>query len=177
MIDGVVECMVKRNMTMGAAAGRGGIIAFDLLFVFAMVWVSLLKPELVFMTPLLLIIPILLTFFVFRNTNLEYEYAYFDGELVVDKIMGRKVRKRLATYNINKMEVMAPVGSSHIRNGKGEHPIVDYTAHGDHSDSYSLMVYDKNNSLIELRIDPNDDLIAALSKAGGRKVYIEQDNE
>ncbi len=52
-----------------------------------------------------------LDYFVFQWTDIEFEYLYLDKELVVDKVMAKSRRKRVATYTLERMEILAPVKS------------------------------------------------------------------
>ena len=49
--------------------------------------------------------------FILPLTDIEYEYSYCDKEISVDKIMGKEKRKNLATYQLEKMELLAPSNS------------------------------------------------------------------
>ncbi|MDR1668901.1 MAG: DUF6106 family protein [Oscillospiraceae bacterium] len=44
----------------------------------------------------------------FRRLNLEYEYIVTNGEMDVDKIMGRNLRKRLLTVDCRTFDILAP---------------------------------------------------------------------
>ncbi|MDR0294292.1 MAG: DUF6106 family protein [Oscillospiraceae bacterium] len=44
----------------------------------------------------------------FRRMNLEFEYIVTNGEMDVDKIMGRRTRKRLLTVDCRIFDILAP---------------------------------------------------------------------
>ena len=59
----------------------------------------------VFLIGLLLgIIFAVIAYFVYQNADLEYEYLYVDKELTIDKVMAKSRRKRVATFDLNKMK-------------------------------------------------------------------------
>ena len=45
-------------------------------------------------------------YFVYLNSDVEYEYLYVDKELTVDKVMAKSRRKRVATYDLGKIEIL-----------------------------------------------------------------------
>ena len=53
-------------------------------------------------------------YFVTIYTDVEYEYLYLDKEIVVDKVLHKQKRKRVATYEVEKLEIMAPFKSYHL---------------------------------------------------------------
>lgn len=55
-----------------------------------------------------------LTYFVFLWTDIEYEYLYLDKEIIVDKVMAKSKRKRIAVIDVTKIEIMAPTGSDQL---------------------------------------------------------------
>lgn len=64
-----------------------------------------------------------------RRHNIEYEYAYVNGQLDIDCIYARTSRRRLASYDLRQMEVMAPLGSEFLaRSGGGNLRTADYTS-------------------------------------------------
>ena len=50
-------------------------------------------------------------YFVYLNSDVEYEYLYVDKELTVDKVMAKSRRKRVATYDLGKIEILAPINT------------------------------------------------------------------
>ena len=48
----------------------------------------------------------MLDVFLFRRLDLEYEYLYVNGDLDIDKIMGKQKRKRVFSMNVNDLELL-----------------------------------------------------------------------
>ena len=68
-------------------------------------------------------------YFVYLNSDVEYEYLYVDKELTVDKVMAKSRRKRVATYDLGKIEILAPIKSWHLDNYKNRtDKTVDYSS-------------------------------------------------
>ena len=102
MSDYYTEQLVKKK-------ADGKDIVIKILLIFCTVFSFFL----VLLMPFLMILPVLLIVldvFLFRRLDLEYEYLYVNGDLDIDKIMGKQKRKRVFSMNVNDMELLAPRG-------------------------------------------------------------------
>lgn len=170
MFDSLVECLVQRKLTNKALAGRCAIVLADGIVAFLGVIVLMLSNFLAVIVFLVFILMGVLTWLVFRNTNVEYEYGYFEGELSIDKIMNRSTRKKISTFDFGKMDFMAPSDSNRFHVAKNR-TRYDYSVCDDSIKSYTAVLYDSKNNACELKFTPNEELIAAIKKAYPRKVY------
>lgn len=111
-------------------------------------------------------------YFVNLNTNLEYEYLYVDKELTVDKVMAKSRRKRVAVFDVGKMEILAPVKSWHLDNYKNrQDKRVDYSSGEEKQpDKRYVFFYDGQKQVI---IEPNLELVKAIAMAAPRKVFTD----
>lgn len=109
-------------------------------------------------------------YFVNLNADLEYEYLYVDKELTVDKVMAKSRRKRVAVFDIGKMEILAPVKSWHLDNYKNrQDKTVDYSSGEEKQpDPRYVFYYDGQKKVI---IEPNEELIKAITTVAPRKVF------
>ena len=109
MSDAYVECLVKAKTSMAAAFFKFLLIAVAVICFLAM-----------FIGISIAFIPMLLAgggaYFVNLFTDLEFEYLYLDRELVVDKVMAKSRRKRVATYSLDRVEILAPIKSYRLDN-------------------------------------------------------------
>ena len=65
----------------------------DIIIKILLVFCTVLSFFFVLLLPFLLILPVLmivLDYFMFRRLDLEYEYLYVNGDLDIDKIMGKQ---------------------------------------------------------------------------------------
>ena len=125
----------------------------------------------VFLIGLLLgIISAVIAYFVYQNADLEYEYLYVDKELTIDKVMAKSRRKRVATFDLNKMEIVAPIKSWHLDNYKNRtDKAVDYSSGEEKQpDRRFVFFYDGQKKII---FEPNEEMIKAMQFAAPRKVY------
>lgn len=171
MLEGTIECLVKRVITPGTIMKRGLMLMADSTALFGATIVLLGYTAWFVLALFGLIVMGVLTFLVFRNTNLEYEYCYFEGEMMVDKIMGKSSRKRLATFDFNKLDIMAPADSPRLHNALNQ-KVIDYSTANPEDLSYCAVVANAaTNQKVVLRFTPNEDIVAAIKRIAPRSVY------
>lgn len=109
-------------------------------------------------------------YFVILNADLEYEYLYVDKELTVDKVLAKSRRKRVAVFDIGKMEILAPVKSWHLDNYKNrQDKVVDYSSGEEKQpDIRYVFYYDGQKKVI---FEPNEEMIKAITTVAPRKVF------
>lgn len=170
MLEAVVECLVQRKLTVKAFAGRIGMISLDLLIAAATFVFSGLSPMVLSVGFVLLVVSVFFTYIVFRNTDLEYEYQFFDGDLRIDKVMHKMTRKKAKTFNFGKLEVMAPEGSHRLGGGMNNRKRYDFSSQMEGDKHYVAVIYDETGA-VEVKLTPNDELLERLTKTYPRKVY------
>lgn len=172
MFDELVECIVKRNITTKAYIQRIVMLAVDGLTLSVAFLVFINFPAFILLILLALIIMGFVTYFVFRNTDLEYEYDFFQNEMTVDKIMHRGARKRLGVYSFSRMELMAPEtsGRFHGVSVKDEN-FFDYSANNPDLVNYIAVLYDEKGNVARVDFTPNEELLEAIKKSCPRKVF------
>lgn len=112
----------------------------------------------------------LLIYFWMPNLDLEYEYLYLDKEISIDKVMNKQKRKRVATLDLNKMELMAPENSHELDSYKNRNPkIKDYSSKEPEAKRY-ILVYN-GNAGVELHcIEPNAEMLKCIKSVFPRKI-------
>lgn len=124
---------------------------------------------------IILIIGIVLgvaAYFVHLNTDIEYEYIYLDKELTVDKIMAKTRRKKIAAYDIERMEMIAPVKSWHLDNFKNRTFVMKNFSSGrkETANSCFAMIYDGKQKLI---LEATPDFVKVIQTVAPRKVFLD----
>ena len=162
MSDTYVECLVKAKTSLWGKFLKGLLIMLTVLLVLV-----------AFIIPLAFIIAIVAgvgAYFVNLFTELEYEYLYLDKELVVDKVMAKSRRKRVATYTLERMEILAPVKSYRLDNYKNRNvKVKDYSIGEElQPDRRYAMYYEGGEKIL---LSPSEDLIKVMKNAAPRKVY------
>lgn len=106
-----------------------------------------------------------------QNANIEYEYLYLDKELSVDKIKNQSSRKKVATYRLETMEVMAPRDSYRLapyQNLK----VRDFSSETKEGNAFELVVEGEKGKE-RIIIDTNEDLVKAMKMAAPRCVFTD----
>lgn len=109
-------------------------------------------------------------YFIYMNAEVEYEYLYMDRELVVDKIMARSKRKRIATFDMNKVEIMAPMNSYRLDNYKNRQgEAADYsTGEEKQPDTRYVFFYDGKQKVV---FEPDQRMVKAIQNIAPHKVF------
>ncbi len=166
MSDTYVECLVKAKTSGWAKFGKVVLITLTVIFVLA---VFLLPPLMMFA-----FIGALITgvgaYFLNLFTDLEYEYLYLDKELVVDKVMAKSKRKRVATYHLDRIEILAPVKSYHLDNYRNRNAKQKDYSIGEvlQPDRRYAMYYEGGEKIL---LSPSEELIKVMKNVAPRKVY------
>lgn len=160
MGDIYTEQLIKRKNT-----GKVQLIRIGLLFLSVAVFaLGLLNPYFI----LVFLIMIGVDIYVFRSMNVEYEYAYINGCLDIDKIMSKARRKKMFEMNVSELEVMAPFGSPQLVPFQGIRA-VDYTS-GESGKRVYEMILVKNGVKKKILFEPNDAIVDGMYMYGPRKV-------
>lgn len=164
--DTYVECLVKAKQSPMAKFFSILLISLTVLFGIA---------TLVLMMPLALILAVITgvaAYFLNLYSNLEYEYLYLDRDLVIDKIMAKSKRKRIATYSVDRIEILAPIKSYHLDNYKNRNvKILDYSIREElQPDRRYAMYYEGGVKVI---LSPSEEIVKALKNVGPRKVFTD----
>ena len=160
-----VECMVKKKANGLMSALKGllsgitvitGLLGFMGLIVFLIIAV----------------VAGVGAYFVSLNANLEYEYLYVDKQLTVDKIMARTRRKKVETFDLERMEILAPIKSWHLDDYKNRQlKVVDYSSGVEQQpDIRYSMIYNGEKRVI---FEPNAEMVAAIKSIAPRKVFTD----
>ncbi len=115
---------------------------------------------------MLLVVFVVCTVLLFKYYDAEYEYSLMDGELTVDKIMARTMRKRCGVYSMSKAVLAATPGSQDaLRMEYKQLRTSDYTANDGSDGVVVVYTYDASNEMVRVFIQPDEKLLAALSEA------------
>lgn len=165
MNDSYKEILVKRQTPVGMRVLKGALIGLTVLSLVA----GLL------MWPLLIVGAILIAvdYFVVPKFDVEYEYLYVNGELDIDAIYSRQKRKKMGTYDMAELEILAPSDSHAIDSYKNKQgvKINDYTSLDPQAKSY-LLVFNKEKGQEMIRVELEDSIISDIRRIAPRKVNL-----
>lgn len=159
-----VECLVAKKPSFVTRLLKTLLIMLTVCFVVV---------GLVF-TPALLVAIVtgIGAYFSYMNADIEYEYLYLDKEITVDKVMAKSKRKKAATYDINHMEIFAPVNSHRLDSYKNRSGKTADFSSGvvEQPDRRYMMVCDGDVKVI---LEPNEEMIKAIQTIAPRKVFTD----
>jgi len=166
MRDVYVEWLVKRKQTLTDKLIRIAMMALSVISILLVVFTG----QLVMM--IIAVAICVLTYMVYGRTDLEYEYTYVTGELMIDRIMARSRRKRVETIDTGRIEVVAPLNSPHLDGHKHKkYKECDYSSGVQTQNSHIFVMYHADGKKIIL--EPNRDLMQALRDNLPHKVHID----
>lgn len=163
MSESYVECLVQAKPS----------VLFTALKYFSYVMIALSVISIVKLYIIGLLFAVLfyfLGYFAGLHADTEYEYLYVDKELTVDKVLAKTKRKRIGTYTLEKMEIIAPIHSHELDSYKNRDVQVRDFSVGremDPDERYAIY-YEGNQKLI---INPSEALIKAMKNNAPRKVF------
>ena len=160
-----VECMVKKK-------ANGLMSALKVLLIGITVITGLLGFMGLIVFLIIAVVAGVGAYFVSLNANLEYEYLYVDKQLTVDKIMAKTRRKKVETFDLERMEILAPIKSWHLDDYKNRQlKVVDYSSGVEQQpDIRYSMIYNGEKRVI---FEPNAEMVAAIKSIAPRKVFTD----
>lgn len=146
------------------------------LFTFSMVMLVLsVLALLMTLMPVLLAVVVafaVLTFYLYGQVDVEYEYLYLDREISVDRIMHKSRRKKAANYKVDQMLVLAPKDSYHLDEWKNlQVKVKDFSSGVDRKDTYVMLVEGEGTEKCKVFLTPNEDFLNAIKNIAPRKVF------
>lgn len=166
-MENLVEVIVQKKMGAAEMAARSVMIAVCLMVPFLVIFIGIYALVAEFFV-------IYGTYLVIKLTNVEYEYSYSAGNLVITKIMGQTRRKTMEELDMAKVEKMAPENSSEVSyyTGNPSLQIRDYSS-GFHSDQpLYLLVAAGDEGMEAMYLEPDDKLVEKMKKDYPMKVML-----
>lgn len=110
-----------------------------------------------------------LAYFLDLNSSIEYEYLYCDKEISIDKIMSQTKRKNVAKYDVEKMEILAPIKSYKLDDYKNRQcKEVDYSSRIPDQPGKYVFYYEGQQKVI---LEPSENFVDAIYNVAPRKVF------
>lgn len=110
------------------------------------------------------------TYILYRNSRVEYEYLYVDGQLTIDKILGKAKRKKAWEGTMNEIQIIAPSDSFVLNDYRsGQSHVLDFSSHIPGSRTYTAIVQSPSGQE-RIIFEPNDKMIQCFRQTAPRKV-------
>lgn len=165
MSDMYREILVKRETPASKKALKGIMIGASVLLIVGgfVIW------------PLLIAGAVLavVTAIVTPKFNVEYEYLYVNGELDIDAIYSKQKRKRVGSFDMAELEILAPENSHALdfyKNNKSL-KVLDFTSGNPQAKAYMLVMNgDKERKSVKVELD--DVIVNDIRRIAPRKVNL-----
>ena len=115
-----------------------------------------------------------LYYLLWLESVVDYEYVYVDKELRIAKIQQKQRRKELSVYDLTKMEIFAPIGSSHLSDvNKKDLKVLDYSSGDDDNKQarYALVMEDGTELILDMIGEYGPQIVDIMYMYYPRKVF------
>lgn len=110
------------------------------------------------------------TYLSYRNTRVEFEYLYVSGQLSIDRILGKAIRKKAFECTMEEIQVIAPSDSYVLNDYKDSTArVLDCSSHMDGAKTYTAIIR-KGGDTTKLIFEPNDKMLQCFRQTAPRKV-------
>lgn len=157
MGDVFVEQIIKKGVSLGGLAIRIGAI-------FLVIIGLLLIPLFGILGITITVLLGYLAYLAFVYTSVELEYSFVNGELTIDRILGKRKRKPGETYDIRNAELIAPANSEEVARKSEYLTKLDYTGTRNTDDHYAIIIDDVDGvkGALMITIEPDERLVEAM---------------
>ncbi len=166
-MDAYMEHLVKKNTEPKDLILKFGSIG---LIAAATIAVFFFSPAFSIMVGLGL--AMLYRYLIFPLTDIEYEYLYCDKTITVSKIMAKEKRKDLETFDIDKMEILAPSNSYRLGEFKNRDlkEVNYWSMDSSREEPPYAMIYEGGRKIL---LDLPEDFVKLVQNNAPRKVFFD----
>ena len=165
MQDVFKEQLIKRSPTTADTLKKIGLI-FVVIIIFLVASMTVGA-----FAPVITLVFGFIAYILMGRLKREYEYSFTNGELDIDVIYNKSTRKRLFTGNVKDFEIMAHVDDpDHHNSFASAHERHDYSS-GVPSERSYIFLTNYNSKRVAIIIEPNDEMMEAISKAVTRRKF------
>lgn len=161
--QGYIEWLVTKKVSGKINFLKNLLVVLAICFAFFgfMMWIIMFIPAIVCGVA---------AYFCSLNCNVEYEYLYCEKELSVDKITNKSKRKNVGKFEVDRMEILAPVTSYHLDDYKNKtYKNIDLSSGASSNpDTRYVFYYDGR---ARVTIEYNADIIKEIRGCAPRKVF------
>ena len=167
MTDMYSELLVKKEQTVKDQA-------IKILLIFLLVFTAIAG---LILTPLAWVLTIglgIAAYFVLPLLDLEYEYVFVNGELDIDRIASKAKRKRMKSFDLAKMEIMAPVNSHRMdyQNHNTNMKVLDFSSGNSQHKIFAMIIPD-DTTVYRVLLEPYKELLDNIARSCPRKVFLD----
>lgn len=162
------ECVVKRKSGTVRELIMKSLLVFGCLLC---VLLAVILPGAASLLGVLILFGgVFFTYYMWPKFRKEYEYIFVDGQIDIDVMYSGSTRKHLRRFDMDKIEIVAPVGSPSLDGYKHLNlKPSDYTSQAEGARVY--VIYLKGQKETEMILfEPDDNFLTYMKKKSSRKV-------
>lgn len=109
-------------------------------------------------------------FFFKKNLYIEYEYIFTNGEIDIDKIIEMKKRKRVFSFSVKSVELLAPEDSYYVKDFANKPSKVISVYPKDNKEKVFVAMITGGSERVQLRFVPSEEMLNMCYKYNPRAV-------
>ncbi len=156
------EQMVEQKATLQTMIKRAAIVVFVIMMFMVCIIISLAAFPLFLGSCALAV-------YLWKRSNLEFEYLYYSGDLDIDKIMGKQKRKRVFSTDIKNIEIVAPTGAPELYRYKD---LKTYDCSTNSGNKTYEMVITKKDQKVKVMFEPKEEILKSMKMYEPRKIFL-----
>lgn len=141
------EQIVKKKITNSTFASLVGALCLIIIVIFISVYLSTFFGWLVPIAILMFAMGIYLSYYIIKNSGIEYEYTFVLGEMRIDRIKGRSKRKRVTVFDVKSIDKFGKYINAETKKNNidvSKYELVLRTAINEkNDDTYYAIIHDK----------------------------------
>ena len=165
MSDMYREILVKRETPASKKILKGLMIAGSVLLIVGgtMIWPRWISG----------LVLAVVTVVVTPKFDVEYEYLYVNGELDIDAIYSKQKRKRVGTYDMAELEILAPEKSHALDSYMNNKSIKmkDFSSGNPQAKSY-ILIMNSDSERQSVKVEIDEAIIQDIRRIAPRKVNL-----
>lgn len=110
----------------------------------------------------------ILSFFQKQKKYVEYEYIFTSGDVDIDRITEAKKRKRVISFNVSDLYMLAPEGSYYLDGTPEGKKVIAYPKNS--SEKKYIAIVNKNGAVNHIYFIPDEEFIDACFRSNPRNV-------
>lgn len=126
-----------------------------------------------FIGPILIVGILFGTVYLFNRFSREYEYILTNNELDIDVIYNRTSRKRVITFDMKKIDIMASIKDDRhtAELNRGNFKVINASDNTNEANTYAIIAQSEKYGACKILITPNDALLEDLYRQAPNKVF------
>ena len=108
----------------------------------------------------------------YQYYDAEYEYTLVEKTLDIDRVMAKKRRKHMETFDLSKLEIMAPEGHEKLETYERMNcKVLDYSS-GMKKDAEYIAFINTGAGMLKVILEPDEKFLDAFTKINSRKIFL-----